>query len=120
AAWLGKRLLVVPVANHVEQHLNALDAQKAGLAVAADSFDLTPILRPWKTANLSAYRSWVQRAGSVLLSVIEEVTRPAVRKFVSPHSQKGLQPLTGAPQHFKDLWGSNSRKKYCGKPVPEF
>ncbi len=35
AAWLGKPLLVVPVENHVEQHLNALDLRS--LATQADA-----------------------------------------------------------------------------------
>ena len=65
AAWLGKPLLVVPVENHVEQHLNALDAEKAGLALAANRFDLTPLLRRWKPADLGAYRTWVRRAGNL-------------------------------------------------------
>ena len=82
AAWFGKPLLVVPVANHVEQYLNALDAQKAGLALAAESFDLTPLLRPWKKANLGPYRDWLRQAGLRLLEVIEEATHKPVRRFV--------------------------------------
>jgi uncharacterized protein (TIGR00661 family) len=91
AAWLGKPLLVVPVENHVEQHLNALDAQKAGLAVAATSFDLTPLLRPWKGLNPQTHRTWVQRTAPVFLSVIEQATRGAVRPFVPVHSAAGGQ-----------------------------
>lgn len=86
AAWLGKPLLVVPVANHVEQYLNALDAEKAGLAFAADRFDLTPLLRRRNTSNLDAYRIWLRRAGAILLSVIEEATHRPVRKFVPAYS----------------------------------
>jgi len=86
AAWLGKPLLVVPVANHVEQYLNALDAEKAGLAIAAESFDLTPLLRRRKTSNLDGYRSWLRRASAALLSVIEESTYTPVRKFVPAYT----------------------------------
>ncbi len=75
AAWLGKPLLVIPVANHVEQHLNALDAEKAGLAVAATEFDLTPLLAQKRPANVNAYRAWVRQAGSVFPSVIEQAGR---------------------------------------------
>lgn len=82
AAWLGKRLLVVPVANHVEQHLNALDAEKAGLAVAATHFDLTPLLRPRGAGNLPGYRAWVRRAPAVFISVIEEAASTPERAFV--------------------------------------
>lgn len=86
AAWLGKPLLVVPVENHVEQHLNALDAEKAGLALAAESFDLTSLLRQRKTGDLSAYRRWVKRAAPELLSVVEAVTRTPPREFVPTYS----------------------------------
>jgi len=90
AAWLGKPLLVVPVENHVEQHLNALDAEKAGLALAADRFDLTPLLRRWKPCDLSAYRTWVRRAEPILLSVLEGTTRGAVGKFVPAYPAAAL------------------------------
>src|SRR5262249_46020726 len=86
AAWLGKPLLVVPVANHVEQYLNALDAEKAGLAIGSTNFDLTPLLRYWKGGSLEAYRNWVRRAPSVLLSAVDEATRRGVRKFVPAYS----------------------------------
>jgi uncharacterized protein (TIGR00661 family) len=95
AAWLGKPLLVVPVENHVEQHLNALDAEKAGLAVATNRFDLAPLLHRKATHNLAAYRAWVQRAAPVLLSVVDRLTRvremeslPAPSALVS-HSATG-------------------------------
>jgi uncharacterized protein (TIGR00661 family) len=81
AAWLGKPLLVVPVSNHVEQYLNALDAEKAGLAMAAKSFDLTPLLSQPVRTGPNSYRDWVRQAGTVLLSVVEQATRKPAGKF---------------------------------------
>ena len=81
AAWLGRPLLVVPVENHVEQHLNALDAEKAGLAVAVENFDLTPLLRQRKTGDFSAYRRWVRCAAPTFLSAVETATRSAASAF---------------------------------------
>jgi len=75
AAWLGKPLLVVPVENHVEQYLNALDAEKAGLAVAVTRFDLTPLLHARGNRELAAYRAWVKRAAPIFLAVVEEAAR---------------------------------------------
>ena len=89
AAWLGKPLLVVPVANHVEQYLNALDAQKAGLAIAADELDLTPLLQTSSAENLEAYRNWVKRAGPLFLSLVEKVTSRAERNLVPAYSAAG-------------------------------
>ncbi len=86
AAWLGKPLLVVPVANHIEQHLNALDAEKAGLAIAASGFDLTPLLRSRPSGSRAAYRDWVRRAGHVFLSVCEETAHAPLREFVPAYS----------------------------------
>jgi uncharacterized protein (TIGR00661 family) len=98
AAWFGKPLLVVPVENHIEQYLNALDAQRAGLAMAATSFDLTPLLRRWKTANLDAYRDWLRQAEPRLLSIAEEVTYKPVRKFVTVSgAQDSLAPALTPP-----------------------
>ena len=34
AAWLGKPLFLVPVENHVEQQVNAIDAQQFGIGIA--------------------------------------------------------------------------------------
>jgi len=82
AAWLGKPTLVVPVENHVEQHLNALDAERAGLAIAGDRLDLTPLLRADKPRNLEPYRAWLRRAETTLLSVVEGMTRGQHRRPV--------------------------------------
>jgi uncharacterized protein (TIGR00661 family) len=117
AAWLGKPLLVVPVANHVEQHLNALDAEKAGLAIAATRFDLTPLLRRRKIPNLEAYRSWLRRAGSSLLSVIEEVTHRPVRTFVPGYSDSSHLAL--APRSLSISLESHSFDKCSDKPRQE-
>jgi uncharacterized protein (TIGR00661 family) len=82
AAWLGKPLLVVPVENHVEQHLNALDAERAGLARAAKRFDLTPLVGPWPSHRFGPYRSWVRRAEAIFLSTVESVGHPQVRTWM--------------------------------------
>jgi uncharacterized protein (TIGR00661 family) len=89
AAWLGKPLLVVPVANHIEQHLNALDAEKAGLATAATGFDLTPLLRSRQTGSRETYRNWVRRAGSMFLSIVEQTAATREKGFVPAYSGAG-------------------------------
>ena len=40
AAWLGKPLFLVPVENHIEQQINAVDATRMGIGVADTSFNL--------------------------------------------------------------------------------
>lgn len=90
AAWLGKPLMVVPVENHVEQHLNAMDAEKAGLAVSSASFDLSPLLNQRVNFDLDAYRGWVRRAEPMFMSVVESVTHVRTRTIL------GLSPLPEA------------------------
>jgi uncharacterized protein (TIGR00661 family) len=119
AAWLGKPLLVVPVANHVEQYLNALDAEKAGLALAADKFDLTPLIQGWKAPNLDAYRSWVGRAGSIILSLIEEATHKAVREFIPFHPVGHSSGLAFDPSGVPSSPEASSQNKCSGKPRRE-
>jgi uncharacterized protein (TIGR00661 family) len=95
AAWLGKPLLVVPVENHVEQHLNALDAEKAGLAVATSRFDLTPLLHRQVAGNRASYRAWVRRAGAVFLSAIEEAARAQTREPMPMYAAPALPHRVG-------------------------
>ncbi len=118
AAWLGKPLLVVPVANHVEQHLNALDAEKAGLALAADTFDLTPLLSRGRAANVEAYRAWVRRAETVFLSAIEAAAHRGARKLISV-GPAGDSPSTAFdPSLVPHLLEANCAGKRSGKSVP--
>jgi uncharacterized protein (TIGR00661 family) len=118
AAWFGKPLLVVPVENHIEQYLNALDAQKAGLAMAAGSFDLTPLLRRWKTAELGSYRGWLRQAGTRLVSIIERVAHKPVRTFV-PAAAADTQAPAMAPQLTPSLLESHFAGKSHGRPELE-
>jgi uncharacterized protein (TIGR00661 family) len=90
AAWLGKPLLVVPVENHVEQYLNALDAEKAGLATAARRFDLTPLLAAHPAPDRTAYRTWLSRAANVLLNVVEDSVREGETRFVPARAAPAL------------------------------
>lgn len=116
AAWFGKPLLVVPVENHIEQYLNALDAQRAGLARAASNFDLTPLLRPWQSADLKAYRAWLRQAGSSLLSVIEAATRKPVRTFVPTAVPAELPARAFAPALTPSLMEFHSDGRSPGRP----
>jgi uncharacterized protein (TIGR00661 family) len=111
AAWFGKPLLVVPVENHIEQYLNALDAQKAGLALPAASFDLTPLLRPWKTAKLESYRAWLRHAAASLLSIADEVAYKPVRTYIPASAPMDALATPAAPQLIPSL----PRSRYAGK-----
>jgi uncharacterized protein (TIGR00661 family) len=71
AAYLGKPVFLVPVENHVEQQINALDAVQTGLGITDRSFNLDRLAElPGRLAN-TAFRNWVQRMEEVLLRAID-------------------------------------------------
>jgi uncharacterized protein (TIGR00661 family) len=77
AAYLGKPLFLVPVENHVEQRINAIDATRMGLGVTDSSFNLDRLSElPPALAN-DGYRAWVGRADSILLQSLEHAVNPA-------------------------------------------
>lgn len=91
AAFLGKPLFVVPVENHIEQQLNALDATRAGLGVADKSFNLDRLRElPDRLPN-DKFCAWVLRADSVLLKTIEqavEVANSRIKKVAADASRR--------------------------------
>jgi len=76
AAFLAKPILLVPTEGHVEQECNAMDAERAGLAVWRRSFQLTDFIQgldAWNSEGLHAFREWVQRAPEIYLRLLESV-----------------------------------------------
>lgn len=63
AAWLGKPVLAVPVEGHVEQMLNAVDAEHCGLALAGQGFELDRLLEaPLKRPAQNRFREWMRES----------------------------------------------------------
>jgi uncharacterized protein (TIGR00661 family) len=71
AAWLGKPLFLVPVENHVEQQVNALDAQQFGIGIAETSFNLDRLAELPDRLPVEKFRSWVNCAPEKLFAAIE-------------------------------------------------
>ena len=71
AAWLGKPLFLVPVENHVEQQVNALDAQQSGLGLAEKSFNLDRLAELPDRLPVEKFRAWVASAPEKLFAAIE-------------------------------------------------
>lgn len=72
AAYLGKPLLMVPVENHLEQFLNAWDAQNTGLGIRDSKFDLSRILAFKNTNELAEFRNWVDQAESIVIRAVHQ------------------------------------------------
>jgi uncharacterized protein (TIGR00661 family) len=71
AAWLGKPLFLVPVENHIEQQINAIDATRIGLGVADTSFNLDRLAELPDRLDNSGFRAWLDRADSLLLQTLD-------------------------------------------------
>jgi uncharacterized protein (TIGR00661 family) len=72
AAYLGKKVMVIPTPNHVEQHFNAWDFQMAGLAKMRFNFD--NISKDEVTKNqkqLEKFHEWVDTYKDKFKKVLE-------------------------------------------------
>ena len=77
AAWLGKPLFLVPVENHVEQQVNALDAQQFGLGLAETSFNLDRLAELPDRLPTEKFRAWLDCAPKKLFKAIEQAVKSA-------------------------------------------
>lgn len=72
ALYLGKPALLVPT--HVEQEINAFDAERFGAGIRCDRFDLG-LLRDFSKNYLPAesFRDWVRSAGDIIVEELEKL-----------------------------------------------
>ena len=77
AAYLGKPLFMVPVENHVEQQVNALDAQQFGLGIAEKSFNLDRLAELPDQLPTEPFRAWLESAPEKLFLAIEHAIHSA-------------------------------------------
>lgn len=72
-AYLGKPLLLIPVENHLEQYLNACDAERTGLGLHDSKFHLTRLLEKPKGEVTVKFRAWVDQAEAMAMRTVEAV-----------------------------------------------
>lgn len=77
AAWLGKPLFLVPVENHVEQQVNAIDAQQFGIGIAEKSFTLDRLAELPDRLPTEKFRAWLESAPTKLFQAIEHAVHSA-------------------------------------------
>jgi uncharacterized protein (TIGR00661 family) len=75
AAWLGKPLFLVPVENHVEQQVNAIDAQQFGIGLAESTFNLDRLADLPDSLPVEAFRAWMDRAPKKFFQTIEHAVQ---------------------------------------------
>lgn len=73
AAYLGKPIVMIPA--HLEQQINAADAQGAGVGIESDSFDLQALLDyiPHHAHDNSAFREWVSSAKDIYIKTLTNI-----------------------------------------------
>ncbi|HEX4263114.1 MAG TPA: glycosyltransferase family protein [Verrucomicrobiae bacterium] len=75
-AYLGKPLLLIPVENHLEQYLNACDAERTGLGLHDSSFHLSRLLEKPKGEATAKFRAWVDQAEALAMRAVESTAGP--------------------------------------------
>jgi uncharacterized protein (TIGR00661 family) len=74
AMYLGKPVMMIPVAGQYEQACNALDAVASGAGIASENFDFTKLnqMQTNQLANSDHYRRWVDSWPLVFREIISE------------------------------------------------
>jgi hypothetical protein len=67
--------LLIPVENHLEQYLNACDAERTGLGMHDSKFNLSRLLEGPKGEATAKFREWVDQAEAVAMRTVETAAR---------------------------------------------
>lgn len=89
AMYLGKPIMMVPVPNHIEQEINAWDAQRAGAGIANTSFDFSKFLDylPRHQSVHEQFEDWQSQTNSLFLDYLETLTQPQAEIYtLSPNT----------------------------------
>lgn len=73
AMYLGKPVLMVPVAGHYEQACNAIDAMKAGAGISSEYFDIEKLYEylPTHKPVKDSFCAWANQAQDHLLNYLQ-------------------------------------------------
>jgi hypothetical protein len=75
---------MVPLDDHHEQRLNALDAERAGVALGHATFDLDALSRLPERADTEWFRAWCLEADVWLLDVVDRIAGIAAARRGQP------------------------------------
>ncbi len=75
AAYLQKDILMIPTKNQFEQKCNAFDAERAGIAISAEYFNLTKIIgekqKVRSKIGLIKFKDWVDKYDNKIVDILE-------------------------------------------------
>jgi uncharacterized protein (TIGR00661 family) len=93
AAYLGKPLFLVPVENHIEQRINAIDATRMGLGVTDSSFNLDRLRELPQRLDNRKFQAWLARADALVLQTLDRAVHKTGHErqhglHLKPHESK--------------------------------
>jgi uncharacterized protein (TIGR00661 family) len=75
AAYLQKKILMIPTKNHFEQKSNAADAKRVGIAISANNFDLSLVAgqqqKTQSSAALRNFKEWIDGYDDKIINLLE-------------------------------------------------
>lgn len=72
AMWMGKPVLMVP--SHIEQEVNAFDAERSGIGIACDRFDISRLMKFAENyAPDPNFKDWVNSAYDRIAGELENI-----------------------------------------------
>lgn len=76
AAYLQKNILMIPTNNHFEQKCNAIDANRAGIALTADNFNISllenTLTKTHSVQALKLFKEWVDNYNDKIVTLLEK------------------------------------------------
>jgi uncharacterized protein (TIGR00661 family) len=74
ALYLDKSVMMVPIANHFEQHCNAIDAQKVEAGIAAAHYDISQLLNYLTTLSKDKknnnFRTFTDQSEHIIINIV--------------------------------------------------
>ena len=65
AAWLGKRIFLLPSQHHYEQLFNAMDAKRAGLAEWGNELNINTLSGISNQDSIARFRKWLEKKDEI-------------------------------------------------------
>lgn len=85
AAYLGKPIMMVPVAGHYEQSCNALDAAQYNIALPMPEFDIGVLLAQLSTFQGPGddFKNWVDQAQKIFIAALTLDSKSEIRRVIN-------------------------------------
>ena len=83
AMYLGKPIMMVPVPNHIEQQINALDGERAGAGIADAEFNLSRFIEylPVHQNIQENFQAWQEQTAQIFLRNLEELAQKEMEVY---------------------------------------